>query len=82
MTVRESLAERLSPREREIALLVAQGMTNNQIAEVLGCTPNTVRTHLRMAFTEAGVRNRVSLAVLVADHRSEFAVAAGDSPRP
>lgn len=37
----------LSPRERQVAELVADGRTAPQIAKQLGCKPGTVRTHIR-----------------------------------
>jgi two-component system response regulator NreC len=41
--------ERLTPREREVLQLVAEGHTNREIGDILGCSPKTVdahRTHL------------------------------------
>jgi DNA-binding CsgD family transcriptional regulator len=52
----------LSPREREIATLVAEGCTNQQIAEKLFLSVRTVETHLSRVFTKLGVTSRVGVA--------------------
>ncbi|MCW2879205.1 MAG: transcriptional regulator, LuxR family [Sphaerisporangium sp.] len=52
----------LSPRELEIANLVAEGMTNQQIAEQLFLSVRTVETHLSHVFTKLGVSSRVGVA--------------------
>jgi DNA-binding CsgD family transcriptional regulator len=62
---REGLAG-LTPTEREVARLVAEGRTNSQVATRMFVSPHTVNTHLRNAFGKLGVRSRVELARLVA----------------
>jgi len=62
---REGLAG-LTPTERAVVRLVAEGRTNQQVATRLFVSPHTVNTHLRNAFTKLGVRSRVELARLVA----------------
>jgi DNA-binding CsgD family transcriptional regulator len=52
----------LSPREREIAELVAEGRTNREIATELTLSVKTVETHLARAFGKLSVRNRSALA--------------------
>lgn len=56
---------RLTPRQTQMLLLVANGMTDAEIAEHLWVTPETVGTVLRHAFRNLGVRNRAH-AVAVA----------------
>jgi DNA-binding NarL/FixJ family response regulator len=56
-------AQLLTGREREIALLVASGLLNKQIADRLNVSVYTVSTHLRRIYTKLGVRNRTSLAL-------------------
>ncbi|MBF0696486.1 response regulator [Actinomyces bowdenii] len=56
----------LTGREREVAILVAQGLVNSEIAEQLGIGPATVKTHVSALLEKFGVRNRVQLAVVVA----------------
>lgn len=51
----------LSPREREIARMVACGHTNQAIADVLGISAWTVSTHLRRIFGKLGVNSRAAM---------------------
>jgi pimeloyl-ACP methyl ester carboxylesterase/DNA-binding CsgD family transcriptional regulator len=51
----------LTPSEREVARLVAAGMTNGQIAARLGMSPHTVDGRLRRVFAKLGVNTRVAL---------------------
>jgi DNA-binding CsgD family transcriptional regulator len=55
----------LSPREHQIALLVATGRTNREIAEELMLSVKTVETHLGRAFGKLGVPTRSALAAQV-----------------
>jgi DNA-binding NarL/FixJ family response regulator len=55
---------RLSPREREVLALVAQGRTNKAIAEALFVSPNTVKTHVTSLLTKLDVDTRAQLAVI------------------
>jgi DNA-binding NarL/FixJ family response regulator len=48
----------LSPREREVIRLVADGKTNREIAEALGVGEQTVKTVLGRAFVKLAVRRR------------------------
>ncbi|MCE0767903.1 LuxR C-terminal-related transcriptional regulator [Pseudonocardia kujensis] len=52
----------LTPTEREVAALVAAGLSNGQIGTRLLISPGTVRTHLRSVFAKLGVGNRAALA--------------------
>ena len=59
----------LSPRERQIALMVAHGRTNQAIATSLGISVWTVSTHLRRIFAKLAVSSRAEMvARLLADH--------------
>jgi DNA-binding CsgD family transcriptional regulator len=56
--------EPLSERELEITGLVAQGLTNREVAEQLYLSHNTVKVHLRNIFTKTGVASRTELSML------------------
>lgn len=56
---------RLTPREREIVGLVAEGMTNAQIAAVLWVAPGTVKKHLEHVYEKIGASGRIGAARLV-----------------
>lgn len=56
-----SLLSRLTTREREIALLVAEGLSNREIAERLFVTVRTAEYHVHNALTKTGLRSRHSL---------------------
>lgn len=60
----------LTPRERKIAGLVAQGLRNKEIAAELGITEGTVKVYLHGIYGKLGVENRTELAVLVTDGKS------------
>jgi len=53
----------LSPREQEVLLLLAEGLSNTEIAAELGIAVNTVRNHVRNILEKLGLRNRVQAAV-------------------
>lgn len=55
----------LTPRQLEILRLVADGMTNSQIAQNLYLSEFTIKQHLRSAFKTLGVRNRTEAAILL-----------------
>lgn len=55
----------LTAREHETAALVAEGLTDRQIAARLHVSPRTVHAHLRAAFAKTGSRSRVTLALWV-----------------
>lgn len=55
---------RLSPQQYECVSLVARGLENSEIAEVLGLERGTVKRHLEMALRKTGARNRVVLALM------------------
>ena len=55
----------LSPREKVIVRLVADGMTNKTIAAVLDISPWTVATHLRRVFTKLAVNSRAEMIARV-----------------
>ncbi|GAA4991061.1 response regulator transcription factor [Yinghuangia aomiensis] len=56
--------DRLTPREREIMILTALGLSNHDIAERLHVTPLTAKTHVNRAMTKLGARDRAQLVVI------------------
>jgi DNA-binding CsgD family transcriptional regulator len=71
------LAERqrlpqLTPREREILDLVAEGRINAEIAETLWVSPGTVRRHLENVFAKLGVHTRTAAAAFARERRLPF----------
>lgn len=66
-TSARSLLESLSPRELEIAVAVAEGLSNAEIGARLFCSEATVKTHLTRVFAKLEDTNRVRLALLVHD---------------
>ncbi len=52
----------LSPREREVAGLVAAGLRNRDIATALGITLGTVKDHVHHILTKSGLDNRAAVA--------------------
>jgi DNA-binding NarL/FixJ family response regulator len=55
--------ERLSPREREVAMLIGRGLSNRQIADDLSISIATVERHTANIFNKLGVHSRVQVAV-------------------
>jgi DNA-binding NarL/FixJ family response regulator len=54
----------LTDREREIVAVVAQGLSNDEIAAKLYLSPATVKTHVNRAMSKLAVRDRAQLVVL------------------
>lgn len=52
---------KLTPRERQVVELVAQGLSSKEAAEKLGLSPVTVTQHIESARSKLGARNRVQL---------------------
>ena len=63
-----SVSVSLSGRELEIIELVAEGLTNREIAERLTISKRTVDNHVSNVFTKTGSKNRVALLNWAMDH--------------
>lgn len=55
----------LSSREVEIARLVAGGLTNREVAQLLRISPRTIERHMTNVLTKLGLRNRTELATFM-----------------
>ena len=62
----ESATGPLTRRERQVAQLVARGLTNRQVAEHLLVAPRTIETHLEHIFAKLGIQSRAELAAWAA----------------
>jgi len=62
------VSDELTPRQREIMGLIAEGLTNAQIADRLGVSERTVKNHLTDIRRKLGLRNRVQIAVWAVRH--------------
>ena len=60
---RPAPASVLSGREKEVLVLVAEGLANKQIARALGIAERTVKAHLTSIFNQIGVTDRTSAAL-------------------
>jgi DNA-binding CsgD family transcriptional regulator len=56
----------LSPQQREIALMIAQGRSNQEIAEDLGVSGNTVAYHIKQLFLKLDVHDRAGAVERIA----------------
>lgn len=63
----------LSPRQQEVAVAVAKGASNKEVARALAITERTVKAHLSSIFEHLGVRDRVELALLLNNRNDSMA---------
>lgn len=71
--------ETLTRRQADVIRLAADGMTNAEIAAELNIGPESVKTHLALAYRKLGVRNRIE-AVNEARVSGYFTTPNGHSP--
>lgn len=67
--LREERGDPLTPREREVTALIADGLTNRQIAERLVLSERTAQNHVQHVLTKLGLPNRGQIAVWVTRRR-------------
>jgi DNA-binding CsgD family transcriptional regulator len=60
----------LSPQQREIALLLARGASNQDIADSLGVSGNTVAYHIKQLFQKLDVHDRAGAVTHIASGRT------------
>jgi two-component system, OmpR family, sensor kinase len=63
----QNIVAHLTPRQLEVAVLIANGYSNQQIAEKLVLTSGTVANHVAQTLDRLGVDTRVQVATLVAE---------------
>jgi RNA polymerase sigma factor (sigma-70 family) len=63
----EAVLASLTPREREITWLAARGRTNQEIAEKLVISPETVKSHVRSVLSKFGLHSKSDLRMLLLD---------------
>lgn len=61
--------DKLTRREREVALLLARGLTNRQVAAELVLSERTVENHVSRILGKLGFHSRAQIAVWVAEQR-------------
>ncbi len=64
MSAQPPSKENLSEREQEVLDLIAEGKSNNEIANVLRITPRTVKHHVSSILSKLNVKNRTEAALL------------------
>lgn len=65
---RDAAASVLTPRESQLASLVAKGLRNKEIGDQLGISEGTVKIHLHRIYEKVGVANRVELTLFAQKH--------------
>lgn len=61
----QSLLDKLTRREKEVAIEAAKGLSNKEIARVLAITERTVKAHLAATFERLGAKDRLQLALML-----------------
>ena len=65
---RAALFDRLSPREREILVAIAEGLNNSELAARFFLSESTVKTHVGRILQKLDARDRVHLVILAYEH--------------
>ncbi|MEX0832897.1 MAG: response regulator transcription factor [Actinomycetota bacterium] len=58
----------LTPREREVLSLIAEGLANNEIADRLGVAPRTVEAHIHEVLARLGVHSKIEALLFGVQH--------------
>jgi two-component system, NarL family, nitrate/nitrite response regulator NarL len=74
----QRLTELLTTRERQIVLLVADGLSNKEVGRKLNLSEGTVKIHLHNIYQKLHVNNRTTLATLAIAHRAELDLPEGN----
>jgi DNA-binding CsgD family transcriptional regulator len=70
----------LTPQQREIIGLAAQGLTNREIAQRMHLSPRTVQSHLHRSFPKLGVAGRLQLHAVITPADPPGQTATGSDP--
>jgi two-component system, NarL family, nitrate/nitrite response regulator NarL len=62
----------LTSRERQIVLMVAEGLTNKDVGRRLNLSEGTVKVHLHNIYTKLGINKRTALVPIAHAHREEL----------
>ena len=76
----DSKIDKLTPREREILLLVSQRLGDKEIAQHLNLSPRTVQNHLHRAYEKLGVSDRLQAARMLSNSYSGGSFPLSPSP--
>ena len=68
---------RITPQELQVALTVATGATNREVAAALFLSPKTIEAHLGRIYSKLGLRSRTELAHRFAHESGESGIVAG-----
>jgi len=74
----QRLTQTLTTRERQIILLVAEGLSNKAVGRRLELSDGTVKIHLHNVYQKLQVNNRTTLAALAIAYRDELALPGGN----
>jgi two-component system nitrate/nitrite response regulator NarL len=64
----ETVPAKLSPREREIIIMLARGSSNKEIAQTLGLSESTIKIHVQGILRKLNIAKRVQAAVYAVEH--------------
>ena len=68
---------KLTPREREVLELIAQGRANHEIASALFISHSTAKVHVRHIFEKLGVRTRAEAVLFAASNGEDYGAGGG-----
>ncbi|TNG02988.1 MAG: response regulator transcription factor [Gammaproteobacteria bacterium] len=63
--IKQDALNGLTDREKDVAMAVGQGKSNKRIADDLGISERTVKTHLTRVFEKLNIKDRVALAIML-----------------
>ena len=79
LVAKRKLPNILSPREEQVVLYLAQGLTNREIAAQMQLCENTVKNYVFHIFEKLGLSNRVEVVLYAATHIQQSTLAADGS---